>query len=261
MKKQYAEVQSGKNGTRHKLTVRTTGDETTEAVKSMIKANIDPTHMKLGIRTFKGLQNGKVLIEADTEEEITALQEQIKHKCGDKLETQVQKPRKPRMIIYNIPEEITMDNAADIICEQNPELTLTTGDITTKFVIKNKKNARNLVIEVDTQTYRLMKQNKIKMGWMICYTEEYIAVTRCFKCSRFNHHAKVFKNEEVCPVCTEKHKMKDCKAASTEHRCINCTVYNKYNQNKKVSESHSSLDRKCPSMQAMLEKYRQNIAY
>jgi hypothetical protein len=36
--------------------------------------------MQIGIRTFKGLQNGKVLIEADTEEEITALQEQIKHK-------------------------------------------------------------------------------------------------------------------------------------------------------------------------------------
>ena len=28
------------------------------------------------------------------------------------------------MIIYNIPEEITMDNAAGIIIEQNPEIPL-----------------------------------------------------------------------------------------------------------------------------------------
>ena len=134
--------------------------------------------MKIGIRTFKGLQNGKALIEADTEKEIEALQYQIRHKCGDKLETHVQKRRKPRMIIYNIPDEITMDNAADITCEQNPELPLKTGDITTKFITKNKRNARNLVIEVDTQTYRVMKQNKLKMAWTICQSEDYIAVTR-----------------------------------------------------------------------------------
>jgi hypothetical protein len=58
------------------------------------------------------------------------------------------------MIIYNIPDEITMDNAADKIREQNPEIPLKTGDI--KFITKNKSNARNLVIEVDTQTYRVM---------------------------------------------------------------------------------------------------------
>ena len=38
------------------------------------------------------------------------------------------------------------------ICEQNPELTLKTAEITTKLITKNKRNARNLIIEVDTQT-------------------------------------------------------------------------------------------------------------
>ena len=88
---------------------------------TLIKSNIDPTHMKIGIRKFKRLQNGKVLIEADTEEDIQVLKDQITRKCGDKLETHVQKRRKPRMIIFNVPDEITMDNAADIICEQNPD--------------------------------------------------------------------------------------------------------------------------------------------
>jgi hypothetical protein len=45
-KKQYAEVLSGKNRTSHKLTARTKENETTEADKSIIKANIDPTHIK-----------------------------------------------------------------------------------------------------------------------------------------------------------------------------------------------------------------------
>jgi len=54
-KKQYAEILSGKNGTSHKLTVRTKDNQTTDAVKTLIKSNIDPTHMKIGIRKFKGL--------------------------------------------------------------------------------------------------------------------------------------------------------------------------------------------------------------
>jgi hypothetical protein len=44
-RKQYAEVVSGKNVTSYKLTVRTKENESTETVKSIIKANIDPTHM------------------------------------------------------------------------------------------------------------------------------------------------------------------------------------------------------------------------
>jgi hypothetical protein len=73
-KKQYAEVLTGKNGTRHKLTVRTKDNQTTETFKKMIKSNINPTQMKIGIRAIKGLQNGKVLIEVDTEEDSEALQ-------------------------------------------------------------------------------------------------------------------------------------------------------------------------------------------
>jgi len=55
--------------------------------------------------------------------------------------------------------------------------------------------------------------------------------------------------------------MRECKARRTEYRCINCITYNKFNQNKTVKEDHSALDRKCPSMQAMVEKYRQKKAY
>ena len=48
------------------------------------------------------------------------------------------KKKKPRMIIYNVPDEITMDNAADIIREQNPELTLKTADITKNSLLKTR---------------------------------------------------------------------------------------------------------------------------
>ena len=47
--------------------------------------------MKVGIRSLKILKNGHVLIEADTKEEIELLNSQIHDKCGDQLETNIQK--------------------------------------------------------------------------------------------------------------------------------------------------------------------------
>jgi hypothetical protein len=38
--------------------------------------------MKIGIRTCKGLKDGKVLIEADTKEDTETLNSQIRDKCG-----------------------------------------------------------------------------------------------------------------------------------------------------------------------------------
>jgi DNA polymerase IIIc chi subunit len=45
--------------------------------------------VKIGIRTFKGLKDGKVLIETDNKEDIELLDTQIWDICGDRLETSV----------------------------------------------------------------------------------------------------------------------------------------------------------------------------
>ena len=37
-------------------------------------------------------------------------------------------------------------------------------------------------------------------------------------------------------------------------KCINCENYNRHNPTKIVSVNHSALDRKCPSLHAVLEK-------
>jgi hypothetical protein len=52
--------------------------------------------MKIGIRTFKRLEDGKVLIEANTKDDIDKLNSQIRDKRGDRLETNVQNRREIR---------------------------------------------------------------------------------------------------------------------------------------------------------------------
>jgi len=57
-------------------------DLPTEEVKNVLRAKINPTVMKVGIRTLKSLKDGRILIEAGTTEEINKLSQTIKEKFG-----------------------------------------------------------------------------------------------------------------------------------------------------------------------------------
>jgi hypothetical protein len=209
------------------------------------------------INNFKALRNGKILIGRNTKEEMETLGKVINTKCRDKLETHIHKLRSPSLAVFNIPDDIYTDNFEDTLMAQNPDLNLAKGDIKAKFTYETKNHTRNLVVEVGAQTRRQLLQTKIKLGWLICNTAEYVVANRCFNCSRFNHKHSDCRGEVTCG----KTSLKECSAAPSEHKCINCIMYSKYNQNKHIRNSHSSLDKKCSSLQALLEKYRRNTDY
>ena len=86
------------------------------------------------ILKVKLFNNGKVLTETNTKEEIQALEKDINSKCGGDLEANVHKLRKSRLVIYNIPEDITTNNIDDTLLVQNPDLGLNKGYIDAKFM-------------------------------------------------------------------------------------------------------------------------------
>ena len=49
------------------------------------------------------------------------------------METNIKGPRKPRLKIHNIPEDISTDNIKDTIIAQNPDLGIEKGEIIPKF--------------------------------------------------------------------------------------------------------------------------------
>jgi hypothetical protein len=202
-----------------------------------------------------------VQIEAGNKEDIEILTKDIHEKCRDKLEVIVHRLRNPRLVIYNIPEDISTQNIEETILAHNPEFNLNKGDINAKFSYVTKRHTRNLVIEVSARTRRLLTQKKIKLGWIICSLGDYLVANRCFKCSKFNHRFWESRGIETCPLCAGNHALKDCSASSEDYKCINCHTFNTHNKGAKISDNHSALDRNCPSLQAVLDKYRQNTDY
>jgi len=120
---------------------------------------------------------------------------------------------------------------------------------------------RNAVVEVGAETRKILLNKKVRLGWQICKTDDYLTATRCFKCSKFNHRTQDCRGEVTCPLCAGPHTLKECKGDTTTFKCINCENYNRHKPTKNVSVNHSALDRKCPSLHAVLEKNRLNTEY
>jgi len=112
---------------------------------------------------------------------------------------------------------------------QNTELNLTKGSITAKFIQVTNRKYRNAIVEVGADTRRTILHRKIKIGWQICKTDDYVTATRCFKCSKFNHRTMDCRGEVTCPLCAGPHTIKECKSNPTEHNCINCVACNRRN--------------------------------
>ena len=53
----------------------------------------------------------------------------------------------PRIIVFNVPEDITTENVAQAIVLQNSELNLNENEVKPKFVFEDRKGHKNLVIE------------------------------------------------------------------------------------------------------------------
>ena len=68
------------------------------------------TDIKVGVQSLKTLRDGRV---RKTKKEMELLEEGIRERWGEELETNIKKPRKPRLVILNIPNEINMDNAEE----------------------------------------------------------------------------------------------------------------------------------------------------
>jgi hypothetical protein len=207
------------------------------------------------------LKDGRVLIEAGSLDEINSLRTTIGNKCGEDLEVTVPKLWKPRLIIHNIPQGITVENLEETIIAQNPELLMKTGNIAGRLKFKKKRGLINMVIEAGSERRKMLHQTKLKIGWFFYKVEDYVVAKRCFNCSRLNHRQQDCCGEETRPLCAGGYKLKGCKAPADQYKCINCMIYNRFSETEKICVNHSSLHKSCPSLQAVLPNYRQNTDY
>jgi hypothetical protein len=159
-KKLYSEVASESIEKRYKIVVKSKSDQSPETIKSILKSQINPTVMKVGIKSLKLLRDGRVLIEVGSVNETNLLSAKTNAKCGEVLEYNVPKLRKPRLIIRNIPQDMSVDNFEETLLAQNPELSMKPGEVATRFKFRTRRGELNTVVEVGPEA----RKTKLKMG-------------------------------------------------------------------------------------------------
>jgi len=69
-----------------------------------------------------------VQIKRGSIQEAETITNNIKDNLGDKMETNIQRPRKQRHKIHDIPEDISTHNVEDTLIAQNPDLGIEKGN-------------------------------------------------------------------------------------------------------------------------------------
>jgi len=173
--------------------------------------------MKVGIGALKTLKNGQLLIESEKKSELEEVCKKINELCGEELESYIPTLINPRIIVFNVPEDITSENVAQAIVLQNSEVNLNENEIKPKFVFEVRKKHKNLVIEVNSEICNHLVNRKLKIGWHVCDSSDYLSVTPCYKCSKYNHRAQECFGDVVCPHRAQSPTMHECKASKENH--------------------------------------------
>jgi hypothetical protein len=116
--------------------------------------------------------------------------EKLNEVCGEELESYMPALRKPIIIVFDVPEDITTENVVQTIALHNSELNLDENEIKTKFVFEDKKNPKNLLLVVNSETRKRLVDRKVKISCHVCNSSDYLRVTCCYKCSKYNQRVQ-----------------------------------------------------------------------
>jgi len=120
---------------------------------------------------------------------------EINTRLGERLEITKHRLKKPRLNIFNLPSEITIENIAATIIAKNPEIQTKGENIEAKHKFKDRKGKCNIVIKFGPKTRQQILQLKLKTGWEICNAADYLVPTNYYMCSSYNHRHNECKGE------------------------------------------------------------------
>jgi hypothetical protein len=222
---------------------------------------------KVGVKNIKNIAKGGIVLAFDNENDCIKTIETINANTEDLTATKP-KSRAPKLVVYNVSEDINEDNLVSIIIESNSVLKRFLESqnidiknkeeieplIKTKFKFRRKSSNDNntWVLEISPKLRKAIFDNmrSILIGWKSCKFADYIPITRCFKCNGFGHiKANCRQEHQACGHCGQSHDSIACNTHESQAFCVNCDKQNKAkDQRFRLDTNHSSFNSECPSL-------------
>lgn len=256
------------------LIVKPKREQKSEVTKQIIKEKVDIKNIPVGITRLRKGGKGSIILGCESEKEMKELKENVCEKLSEDFEIVEPRRVKPKLKIINVGEEemkleegkiiatIRRQNAIDE--EENNLYMRVVKKICSWDKEENRRTIRGdregiLIVEVDERLHeRMLKREKINVGWKKCRVFDHCNVKRCFKCWGYFHIAANCTRQEVCHTCAGNHKSNECK--SSTKKCINC-IYKNRTYNLKIDEEHDALNRECPTYVKALEEEKKRTGW
>ncbi|GFW29087.1 uncharacterized protein TNCV_2356451 [Trichonephila clavipes] len=150
-----------------------------EDVKKIIKAKINPVESKLGVCDLKNIRGNKLLVKCFSENDRNRLLTEIQEKSPE-LKASVPKRRNPAIIVKNVPNEVNNEDLLKVITEQNPEIVdESIWQCRVRFTLKTFQHTRHVVIEThSTARKSILRQTRLKIIWSTCDVDDFLIINR-----------------------------------------------------------------------------------
>lgn len=239
------------------LVIKPKSKQESNKTKEVVKKNLKPATLEVGITQIKNVKDGGILLKCKTKEEVEKVKKAAEKRLGKNYEIKIPDQKKPNVKIVDIDDEYSEDELLNTIKKQNAHIRHDNMQLKV-IVFKKMKSRYQAIIECDPTTFRnIMTEERLSIGFMCCRVHEYVRLFRCFKCGGFNHKADECKSDITCINCgSNDHAKENCES---ETKCSNCTLANK-NLGLDIDIKHSIFDvNKCPVLQRKINGEKQKI--
>jgi hypothetical protein len=225
-----------------------------------IKKKLSETNCDINVQRVKYSSDGGLIINCETRKDSDLLIETVEKEVLGFTATHP-KPKWPKIAIYGVSDEFNEDNIVLEVVKRNHDIKKffegnkkegIDSHIICKFKFKreHKSGGHTWVLEISPKIHRIISNKRsICLGWHSYGYSDYIQITRCFKCCRFGHIARVCTEEHsFCGKCGENHETIKCNKKDKLF-CINCHRHNESQKSQiKLSTNHSVFSEKCESL-------------
>ncbi|KAJ3658560.1 hypothetical protein Zmor_010293 [Zophobas morio] len=229
--------------------------------KAELLGKVNPVENNLNISNVKSSRSGGVIISCNSSKDTKKIVEIVENELREDYNIKQLSNLCPRIRISGIPKEITSEMFSKSLVHQNQ---LLFNDVNEDYKVVSYSSQRKsdkylqAVVQIDTVSYNnIMKAGKLLIGYKYCKVWDAIDVRRCYNCCGFHHHSdKCDQNFPICPRCSEKHKVQECK--SDILKCTNCSMLKATNAN--INTNHAAWDiNKCTVYKSHVENFKKII--
>lgn len=237
-----------------------TNDLEGDNLKKKVMEIMEPAKEKIKIKGVRKIRDGGLIIETATMED---LQKVVNNEGLNKegLKPMPIGSANPKIIIFDVPRGLEVDELKRIIYNQNEDLFAEVDEVEFDRSFNPRfrtgirlEDTTNWVVEVTPSMRTILRRNdrtRLYVDWNACKVQDYRGVTRCFKCQMYGHIARFCKEElDTCSYCAESgHKKAECPQvkAKKDPICPPC-------RRAKKNSNHAVGSKDCPAYKSALER-------